>query len=484
MSWLTSYLRKQLSAKLSLWIVSLVAVLFMVALFVMFHYARQAIKEEAMQKADETLERTIQNIDNLLHKAEVATINMHWNAEHHLDNKAALEDYCHQMLVSNPDIQGCAISLDPDFNKPAGQLFMAYSYRNEGDSAIYRSDHYGDTPYTEQNWYQVPLERNRACWLKPTTKDDDGDWSIVTYSIPLHNTEGQAVGVLAIDISLSWLSDTIFMTKPYPHAYCSVLDGDGNYIVHPDVEKLYHKTVYNQLEEEPDEEVSRLVESMLAGESGYRAVTLYGHESYVFFKPFKNERWSACIVCWESEIFVNYNRLLSWMAVISVCGLLALLLFCQAIIHKRLKPLIKLEHTVRRIAKGQFDTPIAQSRQQDEIGDLQNSFHAMQQSLEKHLAEVRAQADVLRERNEALNAAYQQAKEADRVKAVFLNNMTDQMVGPINAIATLVDDIETKQQQLKREDIEEMLSSIEKHTQTVTSLLDQLLTISTIKKSS
>ena len=67
---LISYFQKSLSARLSFWVIAIVAALFVAALVIMSHYARQAVKEEAIARSEQALQTAALNIDNILHKTE------------------------------------------------------------------------------------------------------------------------------------------------------------------------------------------------------------------------------------------------------------------------------------------------------------------------------------------------------------------------------------------------------------------------------
>ena len=65
---------------------------------------------------------------------------------------------------------------------------------------------------------------------------------------------------------------------------------------------------------------------------------------------------------------------------------------------------------------------------------------SMQQSLASHINELEQLSDNLKERNEVLRKAYEQAKEADKMKTFFLHHMTNQMIEPAD---TLEESVET-----------------------------------------
>ena len=56
--------RHSLTTQVVIWVVGFVSVLFVTALLIMFHHARESIYQEAMEKARQTLRTTELRIDN------------------------------------------------------------------------------------------------------------------------------------------------------------------------------------------------------------------------------------------------------------------------------------------------------------------------------------------------------------------------------------------------------------------------------------
>ena len=71
MNIITYYIRRSLALRLSFWVVVGVVILFITSLGLLFHYSRLAVQEEAMEKASQTLEGTLLNVECTLHDVEV-----------------------------------------------------------------------------------------------------------------------------------------------------------------------------------------------------------------------------------------------------------------------------------------------------------------------------------------------------------------------------------------------------------------------------
>lgn len=471
---LINYFQKTLSAKLSFWVVVFVAALFVAALSVMSHYARQAVIEEAIARSEQTLQTSVLSIENILHRTEVIANNMCDYAEGHLANPDDMLFLSRQMIETNPGIVGCAICFEPDFYPQKGRLFMAYHFRR--GNKVLSSDHFGSTPYLEQDWYARPKTSGSPGWAEPLPKDTTTEHPIITYSTPIRQN-GRLVGILAVDIPLDDLSRIVQEARPYPNTFCALLGKSGNFIIHPDTAMLAPGAMFRQLRH-IDAKSAALAKAMLDGDSGYMEINLYGVDCYAFYKPFKNTNWSIDIICSKAELFAPYYQLMTITMLLTFGGLILLLVFCRLFIHNQLNPLEELDTSIKQLTAGNFTQPVTISKRHDEVGDLQKSFYAMQQAIVSKLDEIQQSSKMLNEQKEALRAAFARTQEADRVKAVFLHSVTNQLAPPVNAINDIVSNIHTHHDILKQADISRMAEQMQTYTDTIINLLQQMIKVS------
>ena len=78
MARLPKIITRTLSFRLSLRVIIALATLLMAALLIMFVFSRKAVKEEALLDAEQTLESTVERIDNILLGVEQAAGNVYW----------------------------------------------------------------------------------------------------------------------------------------------------------------------------------------------------------------------------------------------------------------------------------------------------------------------------------------------------------------------------------------------------------------------
>ena len=488
---LPKIINKTLSVRLSLIVVSAMAILLMATLTVMLYYSKKALKEEALEKVSQTLEGTVQSIDNILLSVEQTTGNIYFNLMPHLDQPDMMYTYCRQIVESNKYVAGCAIAFRENFYQEH-DLFMPYFRRENigGRDTIIQVETFANGPYTEQVWYTRPMESARPEWLNPLTGlgNDTGEAPIFTFSLPLYGADGKTAGVVGVDVKLSQLSQIVSATKPSANSYCLLLDSDGTFIVRPSGNKSFLQTAFSLYGDDAD--VGEAVKAMVSGESGYKPFRLNGINYYVFFKPFKRAavpgrsmeklEWSVGIIYPEDDIFGDYNSLSTYVLAVAVVGLLLLFFCCRVMIHRQLKPLLMLTASAQRIAKGKYNELIPDSRQADEVGRLQDNFQKMQQSLSAYIGELEQLKTTLQQHGEDLNAAYNQAQKADRMKTAFLHNMTNQMLGPAEAIEKDVSAL--CNDKVGNQDISQLSDDIQQKGNTIAELLDNLINISADEK--
>ena len=386
------FIRRKLSVRVSLWVVLFAAIIFLAALGFMFVQARDAVRQEAINRASQILNNTALRVTGILNRAEVASNMIEWLVMRHPDRPDSMFVYSEAALKENPDFFNCSIAFEPYFFEKYGRYFSAYSKRN-GDSIRTMQGGSDSYQYFYMDWYLMPKLLDKMCWTEPYMDLDvatNTKEMLTSYCNPIVDKEGKFLGVVNIGLSLSWLSNTISAVKPYPNSYSIMVGHGGTYFVHPDTTKLLNETLFTETLEREDTAKTALGHAMQRGEEGMRQLNVDGVDSYVFYKPLGQTGWSMAIVCPESDIFGGFDRLRRTVMTIVTVGLLLMLFFFIRIITSELRPLRRLAQEAETIASGQFDTKLPDFKRTDEIGQLSHSFGNMQNSLVSYIEELKA----------------------------------------------------------------------------------------------
>ena len=386
------FIRRKLSVRVSLWVVLFAAIIFLAALGFMFVQARDAVRQEAINRASQILNNTALRVTGILNRAEVASNMIEWLVMRHPDRPDSMFVYSEAVLKRNHDFFNCSIAFEPYFYEKYGRYFSAYSKRN-GDSIRTMQGGSDSYQYFYMDWYLMPKLLDKMCWTEPYMDLDvatNTKEMLTSYCNPIVDKEGKFLGVVNIGLSLSWLSNTISAVKPYPNSYSIMVGHGGTYFVHPDTTKLLNETLFTETLEREDTAKTALGHAMQRGEEGMRQLNVDGVDSYVFYKPLGQTGWSMAIVCPESDIFGGFDRLRRTVMTIVTVGLLLMLFFFIRIITSELRPLRRLAQEAETIASGQFDTKLPDFKRTDEIGQLSHSFGNMQNSLVSYIEELKA----------------------------------------------------------------------------------------------
>lgn len=444
MASIVRHIRQSLSWKLSLGILLMAMPIFALSLGILFYQSRNNIKSEAMQHASSVLNTTMLRIVRYMEVVETATNINDWEVTENLEPDSLLA-YSHYIVALNGHIDGCSISTEPDVFPKYGRYFSAYTVRKAADNT--NDSNASDTittvveeeyEYFEKLWYKTPHLQGKPCWVVYYDESDSlaltHDGMLASYSKPLYDANKRFVGVISTDLSLQRLSKTITAETPYEDSYFMMTGDEGRYFLHPDTTQLFHKTIFSDANPQENADIFALGHEMTTGKQGCMSVRFKGEPCLVSYQPVPGTNWSLALVCPERSVFKGYTRLNYIIGPLIIIGLLLILFFCTITVTEAIRPLYKLTGKLQRIAEGHYDEQISHSHYKDVVGRMQNSFAQMQESLSRHVNDIQQMNTEAARRNEELVRTSELAKEADRQKSLFIQNVSHQIRTPLNII--------------------------------------------------
>ena len=437
-------IRNSLSTKLTIGMMLMAVPVFILALGGMFLQSQYFIRQEAKKSVSNMLNSTAQNVRKLMITIETATNANTWIAEEQFQPDSLLS-ISRRVVMFNSHVNGCCIAAEPNMFPQYGRYFDAYSLR-EGDTIMTVRD--APYEYFEKPWYSVARERGKGCWVEPYADD-------------------ALAGIITCDLSMRRITATVDTSAiPYPHAYYMMIGNNGHYYLHPDSTRLYKQSIFTDTDPNKHTDLIALGHEMTAGKTGAMKAMLDGEECYVCYQPVPGTDWSLALVCPKNDILWSYHKLVYIIAALIGIGLIVILFLCRHVVGREIKPLHKLLRLTEKVAKDHDDELFLATKRTDAIGQLQNSFATMQQSLNFHMGALRHTAEMSRTRNEELVKATEKAEEAVKQKTRFIQNMSHQIRTPLNIImgfAQVLRDSVTSHQNDTKDDYalpEEELASI------------------------
>ena len=427
-------IRKSFSTKLSLGILLMAVTIFVVSLGVLFTQSRHIIRTEAVGRTRAVLNTTMQNIVRNLMTIENATNTYSWMIEQQFQPEQILE-FTNRIVRFNPHIDGCSISAEPNVFEKYGNHFSAYTVRETDTITTVIEEEYD---YFNKIWYKTPRNMNAGCWVVYTDEVDSLELTlegmIASYCKPLYSADSSIVGIISTDLSLLRLSKVMSEIKPYPNSFFMMIDSEGRYFIHPDSTRLFKQTIFTNADPRRQYDIIALGHEMTSGKEGQMVVNVKGSPCLVCYQPVQGTNWSLAIVCPDSDVLAGYYRLTYIVIPLLVIGIIIILILCHRAVTVSIRPLNQLLEKTQAIASGNMEVHIPKIKRLDVIGRLQNSFASMLQRLNFHMGSVRYTTEQAKMRNEELEQATLMAKEADKQKTIFIQNVSHQIRTPLNII--------------------------------------------------
>ena len=481
---IVKHIRRSLSSQISLWVMFISLFFGTLSLIIIFSHARRSIYEVAENKAWQALHTTELIIDNTLNDVEDALHIFHWYVEHDLDHPERFGEVLSRLVESNPNIYGSAIAFEPGFYPQHGIYHEVYAHRSSKDSSLVNVFYNeGNQPYTNQPWYYIPLHQEESVWIDPFVDGENEEKARITaYGIPLHDNNGNTVGILSAAIKMDRFEELVLSMKPFPNSHSAVIGKDGHIMIHPDSTLVSHEKILLDAKDDVNHYAHLAVISMLSGQVGNNNIQVNGEPGYVFYRPFKNAGWSILIVCPKNDIFGAFNVLHRDFIIISISSVLLAGLLCFLICRRQFRPLRRLRKAAYEIAKGNYDDIVEPSPRTDEIGYLQNTFGNMQKSVRMHIDRAEKRSSELAQRNKDLEVTYKLAKEADRIKDAFIQNMTSTIERPVKDICSIIQHCCDNLSQIDEDHCSRMTAEIKQNANATTQMLDQLINVADKKE--
>ncbi len=173
--------------------------------------------------------------------------------------------------------------------------------------------------------------------------------------------------------------------------------------------------------------------------------------------------------------------------IFSLLALIALLCMAMLIRYSVTVPLRNLQFAVERVAGGDYDRRIEQTKQ-DEIGQLAGAFNHMAHAVQEREGRLQELANSLEERNKELRLqtfeaqeARTAAEEANLAKSRFLANMSHELRTPLNAIIGYSEMLEEEAIDLDLQDFVPDLEKINRAGKHLLNLINDILDFSKIE---
>ena len=329
------------------------------------------------------LEKANRDLALAMSKVEISADNIIDELCWHLATPELVLSTMEYELNVNRHIYGCGLGFVEDFYPSVGRWYEPYAL-NDGDRITLKIIGSETHDYFQAEWYIKGMASPKGSWSNPYLDEDGGETVLCTFSRPVvMEPEKEIAGVFGADLSINGLAsliqesirkeneESIFYVPvqddPGQRIYCFIIGPDGDYIAHPDPNRILKANFYDYATGKDADRYRKLGDAMRAGESGDLTVVVDGIRSDVYYAPLLHSGWSMGIVVPTERLLtpaIAYGAIIIFLILL---GVLLVFLTCRR----------------------KFDTSLPTIKNKDELRLLRDSFDYMQTSLARYVDELK-----------------------------------------------------------------------------------------------
>lgn len=304
-------------------------------------------------------------------------------------------------------------------------------------------------------------------------------------SAPLWNDgiyDSQIVGVVVVEIDGLVLSDMSSSVKVGTEGYGFIVDKNGNFIAHPNHDKVLNKEnpIANYETDGSDKELATLLQKMSNGETTFGTYSYEGAKKLLSYSPIEGTNGWGFYECTLQDEYLKDTK----FALIVTCVIVILSIFIASIIagftsKKISRPIKACAERLELLSNGDLHTEVPKTKSKDETGLLLNSMELTVDRLNAIIKDITYHLGKISEGDFTTTVEKEYEGDLSEINVFikkiieFLNDITGQIDESAEQVSSGSDQIAGGAQALSQ-GATEQASSIEELAATINEITEQI----------
>ncbi len=380
---------------------SLSSLLMMAAVAVVFYVAmRGLLIANARSDMRDLAQQTTRGLEATLVSVQVGAAGLAANAAGIGREPLNLRTLLHSAVMSDPDIFGAMLIIEPGRLSPDDPGFNWYVRRSADgrfESAVTDLGY----DYRVMPWYIRTTTAQRPWWSEPYANAATGGTLYTTYSLALRRPgtgglPGAAIGMVSVDVPLARLNALLGEVPDNKELRPVLLSPELAVVLHPYPGVGMATSLPEAAAGGGRTDLAPLLKALQAGEAiEFEHVTAVagtgsprGERRYTLAYPVADTGWAFALSASDRYVLAELNRITLWGLLAGLVGVLIGMALVRRTSGLIARPIEDLTESARHFALGEFDFPMAHVRRVDEVGVLARAFERARSSIKQQIEEI------------------------------------------------------------------------------------------------
>ena len=357
---------------------------------------------QAQMLAEQVSVSNANEVENDFNVVNILSKSLLRNVEDLRKSNLATRDYVinleKNILRDNPNIYGVTVAYESDaFDGRDAEFAGDSKYGAEGTFIPYMTrngeDYHVEAAYnetTDMKWYDMPKSTSEAYLTEPTSYEVNGKNVLMVSIVNPIMDNGKFLGVVSLDIEISYLQELISKIKPMG-GYAIIMTDQGTYVANGAKPENVAKKITDI-----DKSAQKIVDTIASGKDyiAYEKSASTGQMSLKVYKPVHidgiDTYWAFASVISGDNVYRVYHEILLLVLLISAGTLLASIFVVFIAVRKTLKPVIIASDHLQYFAGADFSQKVPEDylKHDDEISHLLRAIIVLQDSMKNLVRNV------------------------------------------------------------------------------------------------
>ncbi|GAB4371920.1 MAG: hypothetical protein Kow00121_13810 [Elainellaceae cyanobacterium] len=339
--------------------------------------------------------------------------------------------------------------------------------------------------HRQRDWYKTTMRLNQPNWSGPFAAITP-ERLLLSANQPIHNNQGQVIGVVGSDLSLLEVRDFLNSLKIGKTGETFIVERDGSLIAASTDELPFRSLGSGEAERlmasDSTDPLIRATAQYLVDEfGGFENLgqarldfTANGQHQFLQVTPFRDDRgidWMVVVVIPEADFMeqIQANTRLT----ILLCAIALAVAIVVGILTARwiTRPILKLSHAAEALAEGDWNQSVNIQRS-GELGVLSHAFSHMREQLQQSHRQLEEYSQGLEQKNQQLETL---EAELRKQLNLFLHAVSHDLRNPVIGTSMVLEGLSQQsgdELKLPRKVLTRMIEGNQRQLTLINSLID------------